>query len=52
MNFLLDENFPHSALAQLQQAGHTAAHALDIFSRPALPMTGSSLTPSSHMRFS
>jgi predicted nuclease of predicted toxin-antitoxin system len=31
MNFLLDENFPRSALAQLQLAGHTATHALDLF---------------------
>jgi predicted nuclease of predicted toxin-antitoxin system len=31
MNFFLDENFPRPALAQLQSAGHTAVHALDIF---------------------
>ena len=31
MNFFLDENFPRTALAQLQDAGHGAAHALDIF---------------------
>lgn len=31
MNFFLDENFPRPALAQLQSAGHTAAHALEIF---------------------
>ncbi len=31
MNFLLDENFPRPALTQLQTAGHSAAHALDLF---------------------
>lgn len=31
MNFLLDENFPRPALTQLQQAGHTATHALELF---------------------
>jgi predicted nuclease of predicted toxin-antitoxin system len=31
MKFLLDENFPRPAIAQLQQAGHTATHALELF---------------------
>src|SRR5208282_3802737 len=31
MKFFLDENFPRSALTQLQSAGHTAAHTLEIF---------------------
>ena len=31
MNFFLDENFPRPALAQLQSAGHTAVHALELF---------------------
>ena len=31
MNFLLDENFPRPALTQLQQAGHAATHALELF---------------------
>ncbi|MEI6084573.1 MAG: DUF5615 family PIN-like protein [Verrucomicrobiota bacterium] len=31
MKFLLDENFPRSALPQLQQTGHTASHALEFF---------------------
>jgi predicted nuclease of predicted toxin-antitoxin system len=31
MNFFLDENFPRPAIAQLQSAGHTAVHALEIF---------------------
>ena len=31
MKFLLDENFPRPALAQLQSAGHSAVHALEIF---------------------
>jgi predicted nuclease of predicted toxin-antitoxin system len=31
MTFLLDENFPRPALAQLQAAGHNASHALDDF---------------------
>ena len=31
MKFFLDENFPRPALTQLQAAGHSAAHALEIF---------------------
>ena len=31
MNFFLDENFPRSALTQLQRAGHAASHALEAF---------------------
>jgi len=31
MKFFLDENFPRSALGQLQAAGHSASHALDYF---------------------
>jgi predicted nuclease of predicted toxin-antitoxin system len=31
MKFFLDENFPRPALIQLQSAGHTAVHALEIF---------------------
>lgn len=31
MNFLLDENFPRSAVGQLQRAGHAATPALDFF---------------------
>ena len=31
MKFFLDENFPRPARAQLQSAGHTAVHALEIF---------------------
>jgi len=31
MKFFLDENFPRTALTQLQSAGHTAIHALEIF---------------------
>jgi predicted nuclease of predicted toxin-antitoxin system len=31
MKFFLDENFPRPALTQLQSAGHSAAHALEIF---------------------
>jgi predicted nuclease of predicted toxin-antitoxin system len=32
MKFFLDENFPRPALVQLQSAGHSAIHALEIFS--------------------
>lgn len=31
MKFFLDENFPRPALLQLQNAGHSATHALEIF---------------------
>ena len=31
MKFLLDENFPRTALIQLQSAGHEAMHAMDLF---------------------
>ena len=31
MNFFLDENFPRPAITQLQSAGHSAVHALEIF---------------------
>lgn len=31
MKFFLDENFPRPALVQLQSAGHSAVHALEIF---------------------
>ena len=31
MKFFLDENFPRPVLAQLQAAGHSAVHALEIF---------------------
>jgi predicted nuclease of predicted toxin-antitoxin system len=31
MKFFLDENFPRPASAQLQSAGHTAVHTLEIF---------------------
>jgi len=31
MKFFLDENFPRTALSQLQSAGHSAVHALEIF---------------------
>ena len=31
MKFFLDENFPRPALTQLQNAGHLAAHALELF---------------------
>jgi predicted nuclease of predicted toxin-antitoxin system len=31
MKFFLDENFPRPALIQLQFAGHSALHALEIF---------------------
>ena len=31
MKFFLDENFPRPVLTQLQSAGHTAVHALEIF---------------------
>jgi predicted nuclease of predicted toxin-antitoxin system len=31
MKFFLDENFPRPALTQLQSAGHSAIHALEIF---------------------
>jgi predicted nuclease of predicted toxin-antitoxin system len=31
MNFFLDENFPRPAIIQLQNAGHTAVHALESF---------------------
>lgn len=31
MKFFLDENFPRPAIAQLQNAGHAAVHALEIF---------------------
>jgi predicted nuclease of predicted toxin-antitoxin system len=31
MKFFLDENFSRPALTQLQSAGHTAVHALEIF---------------------
>ena len=31
MKFFLDENFPHPAISQLQSAGHSAVHALEIF---------------------
>ena len=31
MKFFLDENFPRPALTQLQAAGHSAVHALEIF---------------------
>jgi predicted nuclease of predicted toxin-antitoxin system len=30
MKFFLDENFPRPALIQLQSAGHSALHALEI----------------------
>jgi hypothetical protein len=36
MKFFLDENFPRPALIQLQSAGHTAVHALEIFT-PGTP---------------
>ncbi|MEY4918005.1 MAG: hypothetical protein RL616_1918 [Verrucomicrobiota bacterium] len=32
MKFFLDENFPRTALAFLESAGHSAAHALQYFS--------------------
>jgi predicted nuclease of predicted toxin-antitoxin system len=31
MNFFLDENFPKTALVELQRTGHTAVHALERF---------------------
>jgi predicted nuclease of predicted toxin-antitoxin system len=31
MNFFLDENFPRPAITQLQSAGHSAIHAMDVF---------------------
>lgn len=39
MKFFLDENFPRPALAQLQSAGHSAVHALEIFP-PGTPDAG------------
>jgi hypothetical protein len=32
MKIFLDENFPRSALTQLQAAGHSATHVLQTFS--------------------
>ncbi len=31
MKFFLDENFPRPAITQLQSAGHSAIHAMDVF---------------------